>query len=216
MDFKNAIFDMDGTLIDSMQIWRNVEADSVEDIYSVKFTEQERNNLKYLTYHDFIAKSAELKVIDINISDVTEESYRRMAEVYMSGKIIIKPFVLEYLSFLKSKGVGIALATATRRNVCIPYLKQSGIFPYLDYIFTEDDAQSTKSESSKVYDLALEALQGTQEDTVIFEDVLGCIKTAKNNGYRVIAVFDKCQGDTVNEIINISDKYINTYKELME
>ena len=64
--------------------------------------------------------------------------------------------------------------------------------------------------------MALEHLNGTKEDTVVFEDVLICMQTAKNNGYRVYAVADKCQGETVNDIKKICEKFIENYKDLME
>ena len=217
MDFKNAIFDMDGTLIDSMSVWRHVQADIIEDMYGVKFTEEERETLVHLYYTEFITYAGKLKGIEVSYNDVAEESYRRMPEKYINGEISVKPYVLDYLKLLKSKGIGTALATATRKEICVPYLKISGIYPYLDCIYTtEDDAKEDKHHSSKVYDLALEHLKGTKEDTVVFEDVLYCIKTLKNNNYRVYAIADKCQGDEVSDIKKLSEKFIESYKDLME
>lgn len=217
MNFKNAIFDMDGTLIDSMSLWRHVQADCIEDIYGVKFTEEEREKLVYLYYKEFIEYAGQLIGMEVSCDVIAEESYRRMPEKYINGEISVKPYVLDFLKLLKSKGIGTALATATRKELCVPYLKKSGIYQYLDCIYTtEDDAKEEKHQSSKVYDMALEHLNGTKEDTVVFEDVLICMQTAKKNGYRVYAVADRCQGDTVNDIKKISEKFIENYKDLME
>lgn len=217
MDFKNAIFDMDGTLIDSMSLWRHVQADCIEDIYGVKFSEEEREKLVYLYYKEFVECAGKFKGIEVSCDVIAEESYRRMPEKYINGEISVKPYVLDFLKLLKSKGIGTALATATRKELCVPYLKKSGIYQYLDCIYTtEDDAKEEKHQSSKVYDMALEHLNGTKEDTVVFEDVLICMQTAKNNGYRVYAVADKCQGETVNDIKKICEKFIENYKDLME
>lgn len=217
MDFKNAIFDMDGTLIDSMYFWRDVLVDCVEQVHNVKFTKDERNALIYVPFHTLAEFSKETKDIDIKVKEVLEMCYERMLKIYLSGEIKIKPFVPEFLSQIKSKGAKIALATATKKDVCIPYLKFCGLYQYFDCIYTSfDDAKISKEKSSKIYDMALADINGTKEDTVIFEDTIDCIKTAKNNGYLVFAVSDICQGNTVDEIKRISDKFINTYKELME
>ena len=217
MDFKNAIFDMDGTLIDSMSVWRNIQVDIIEDIYGVKFSKEEREKLICLYYKEFIECAGKFKGIDVSYNEVAEESYRRVPPKYINGEISLKPYVLDFLKLLKSKGIGTALATATRKEICVPYLKKTGIYQYLDCIYTtEDDAKEEKHQSSKVYDMALEHLKGTKEDTVIFEDVLVCMQTAKNNGYRVYAVADRCQGDTANDIKKICEKYIENYKDLME
>lgn len=216
MNFKNAIFDMDGTLIDSMPVWRNVQADCIEDMYSVKFSAEERNKLLFMNYREFINTAGIFKGIYVSLRNVSEECYRRMSEKYISGEIKVKPFVLEYLAFLKEQGIRIAIATATPKNICVPYLKLCGIYPYLDCIYTEEDAKISKRKSAKVYDLALEHLLGTKENTVVFEDVLVCMQTAKKSGYRVYAIADSCQGDTVNDIKNICEKFIENYKDLME
>ena len=64
--------------------------------------------------------------------------------------------------------------------------------------------------------MALEALGGTKEEAVVFEDVLNCMETCKANGYKVIAIHDKYQKYTKERILETADLFINTYKELME
>ena len=216
MNFKYAIFDMDGTLIDSMYFWRDVLVDCIEEVHGVKFTSEQRNFFVTIPYYELALKTKEYKGVDIDSRKILSMCYERMEKIYSSGKIQIKPYALDFLALLKSKGIGTALATATKKEICLPYLEQSGLLPYLDHIYTEDDAKISKRISSRVYDLALQALGGTKEDTVVFEDVVDCIKTAKSNGYRVIAVSDVCQGNSVDEIIKTADRFINTYKELME
>jgi len=217
VNFKYAIFDMDGTLVDSMPAWRHVEFDVIEKLYGVKFSDEEKEKLEYLTFSELLREAASLKNITIDYSAITEESYALMTERYLNGQFEFKAYVKEFLAFLKSKNVGIAVATATRKSLSVPFLKEIGLYDYIDFVFTtEDDAKIGKSKSSLVYDMALEALGGTKEEAVVFEDVLNCMKTCKANGYQVIAVHDKYQKYTKDKILETADFFINTYKELME
>lgn len=217
MNFKYAIFDMDGTLVDSMPAWRHVEFDVIEKLCNVEFSNEEKEKLEYLTFSGLLREAASLKNITIDYSAVTEESYALMTDRYLNGEFEFKPYTKEYLAFLKSKNIGVAVATATRKSLSVPFLKKIGLYDYIDFVFTtEEDAKIGKGKSSLVYDMALEALDGTKEEAVVFEDVLNCMETCKKNGYRVIAVHDKYQKYTKDKILETADLFINTYKELME
>ncbi len=216
MIIKNAIFDMDGTLVDTMPHWRKIQCDILEDMYGIKIAPEIRNKFFTLTYDELLDEATKLYFINIVRKDVTAEGYRRMRNVYLHGNITFKPYALEYLRYLKENGCGIALATATTKDLVYPFFERIGILKYFDHIYTTpDDAKVGKLDSSLVYDMALKALGATKENTAVFEDVLEYVYTCKNSGYYTVAVEDNLQSHRASEIKSAADLYINSYKELI-
>lgn len=216
MNFKYAIFDMDGTLIDSMYLWRTNEISLMQEYVGKKFDIKLTEKLKILPLRQMIEYINKNFGTNIDVKTAGDASDEKMYKNYIEGKIKVKPYVFEYLLHLKSQNIKIALATATPKSLCVPFLEKVGLLEYFDVIATtKDDVNIGKSRGPDVYDFALKKLGGTKDNTVIFEDVLVAVKTAKNAGYYVISVYDEMQGNTREEIINISDKFINNYKEMM-
>ena len=174
MQIQNAIFDLDGTLIDSMPVWRNIQADAIEENTGIKFTKAER----------------------------------KMCLQY--------PMAKEYLIYLKKHGYGVGLSTATPKALCVPYLKFTGVYDLFDCIFTEEEIKVSKSIGPAVYDASLEFLGGTKENTAIFEDTLSCIRTCKKNGFYTVAIAESLTPpEYLAEIKPLADRYIRSYKEMM-
>lgn len=216
MNFKYAIFDMDGTLIDSMSLWRSIEIDLMQEYVGAKFEADIIKKLEILPLRQMLEYVNEQYGVYVDVSTAGDTSDERMSKNYLNGNIAVKPYVFEYLNFLKSRGIKLALATATPKWLCVPYLEKVGLIDYFDAIVTtKDDVKVGKSRGPDVYDAALNKVGGTKENTVVFEDVLVAIQTAKKAGFYTIAVEDKMQGDTRNLIKETADKFITSYKEMM-
>ncbi len=230
MTIQNAIFDLDGTLIDSMKHWRTVQMRIIEEMYGILLPEELQNKLIRLNDHDLIGSINELYDVTIDKREVALRSEGAMEQNYHEALLAVKPFVKEYFDFLKRNGCGIGLSTATPHHLCEPYLKKVGLYDYFDCIFTSEDAGVSKRRSPAIYDLSLHALGGTKENTAVFEDVLACIETSKKAGYYTVAVADDLQESagtiqtpkgnyetsSVEAIKATADRYIVSYKEMME
>lgn len=215
MKIKNAIFDLDGTLIDSMYLWRAYEVDILEELGGFHFSDYQRQKYLTMSLKDMVVSAEKQFSVKYDYKEVCARAISAMEPLYFSGKLEFKPYAVEFLKKLKNAGIGIALATATPKESCIPFLEKTGVLKYFDCILTtHDDIKVDKFKGPDIYDAALKALNADKETTVVFEDVIQCIKTCKNNGYYAIGIEDRVQGETVHDIKSLADRFITSYNEI--
>lgn len=211
MDFKGAIFDMDGTLTDSMYIWNGVSKrflldhgvtppDDIEETVKSMGTTQ---SAKYFV-SQFGLKHDEQYIIDY-FGKLVEEKYR---------KVIAKPFALDYLKKLKAEGKKMCVATATVRKIAKETIDRLGISDYVEFLTTCEDVGVSK-EKPDLYLRAAEKLGLDIKDVVVYEDTLVCVNTAKNAGFYTVGVSDESSKDKKENIKEVCDQYIESFEELM-
>lgn len=211
MDFKGAIFDMDGTLIDSMYIWNGVSKqflldhgitppDDIEEIVKSMGTTQ---SSKYFI-SEFGLQVDEAYIIDY-FGKLVEEKYR---------KVKAKPFAMEYLKKLKAEGKKMCVATATVKVIAQETVDRLGISDYIEFLTTCEDVGESK-EKPDIFLKAAERLGLAVEDVVVFEDTLVCVNTAKNAGFYTVGVADESSKDKKESIAKLSHKFIESFEELM-
>ena len=134
---------------------------------------------------------------------------KMVAEIYRT-KVTLKNGVREFLEVLKSKGVKMCVATVTDRPIVEDVLVRLGIRDFFDEILTCAEVGYNK-ETPHIYRAALEVLGMSKEETVVFEDALHALMTAKNDGFKVAAVYDKHETKQAQMKEN-GDYYITDFK----
>ncbi|MCC3869093.1 HAD family hydrolase [Terrisporobacter mayombei] len=211
-DFKGAIFDLDGTLIDSMGVWEKIDKEFLEkrniDIpsdYIEKINSMSFEKVAQYTIERFNLKESEEQLI---------KEWNEMAIYEYSNNIKLKPNVKEYLKKLKEDNIRIALSTSSPRILYEPVLKNNHIYEYFDALTSLEDVKRDKNYPD-IYLLAAEKLDFNPQDCVGFEDILVAINTLKKAGFKAIGVYDKYADSEIKEIKKISDKYIYDFKEII-
>lgn len=210
-NIKGAIFDMDGTLIDSMWVWSKIDEE-----YLNKRNISLPNNLKQDIEHMGFAEVAQYFKDRFNISDTIEEiqkEWSNMAFHQYAHNVSLKPGAKEFLSLLKSKGIKIALATSNSKPLIEIALKNNDIYHFFDSITTTDEVSRGK-DFPDVYLLAAERLILEPSECVVFEDILPAVKGAKAAGMIVIGVHDPYSEYQKEAIVSFADMYICKYDEL--
>ncbi len=210
MNITGAIFDFDGTVFDSMHIWKGVKFQFFDRIGLV-LNEEQREEFKKLFLLDAIelAKTRfDLKMTDKELFD---EFFILIKEKYLADT---KPKndIIEFLEKLKANGVKMGIATATGEPALIAVLEKFNMLHYFEEIYSTYTVGASKTEP-KVYDVVLNELGTEKQTTWIFEDALYAAKTAKKAGYNVVGICDKsepCQ----EELKELVDIYIHNYSEL--
>ncbi|SMC28360.1 haloacid dehalogenase superfamily, subfamily IA, variant 3 with third motif having DD or ED [Clostridium acidisoli DSM 12555] len=208
-----AIFDMDGTLIDSMWVW---------DTIDIKYLKKRGFSVPDKLRDDIIHLSFEETALyfknRFNLSDSIEEivnEWNDLAYIEYASNVNLKPYAKEYLSKLKAKGIKLAIATSNCTMLLETVLKRHGIYDLFDVITTTDEVNRGK-DFPDVYLLSAKKLSVSPSECVVFEDILPAVMGAKAAGMKVVGVHDSYSEYQKKDIMNNADIYINGYREISE
>lgn len=210
MEITGAIFDFDGTLFDSMHVWKGIRYKFFERI-GLKFTKEDEELFKGL----YLSESIPLAIKRFNLNktydDLMNDLFDYIKELYLVDAVP-KNDIVDFLDKLKSIGVKMGIATATGEPALIALLEKFDMMHYFSAIYSTFTVGASKTEP-KVYDVVLDAIGTEKETTWVFEDALYAATTAKANGYKVVGIFDKSEPRT-EELKELSDIYIHNYNEI--
>ncbi len=208
---KGAIFDFDGTIVNSMYIWENIAMDYLrslgieprENLTKVfaKFSLEQA--AKYYQEHYGVTLSASEIISGVN--EMIRDFYRT--------KVSLKNGIKEYLKYLHGNDVKMCIATLTDRNIVKETLQRLGISEYFSAVFTCSDFGVGKT-SPEIYRTALLHLGTGKEETFVFEDTLFAAQTAKNDGFSVVGILDEYEPNQ-KTLKNVSDIYALDYTDSM-
>ena len=204
MQIRGAVFDMDGTLTDSMQVWSTIGSDFIKSLGKVPADDVDR---RFTTMSSYEAVEFMQREYDIPGSrEEIAEAINRIVEKSYLEKVPLKPGVLDFLRYLDKKGIPMCVATATDEYLAEASLTRLGIRHYFKGILTSRSVGVGKTEP-KIF-LESARLLGTEpSETAVFEDSVVAIKTAKNAGFITAAVMDESFAYARDEIKEISDMW---------
>lgn len=210
MKITGAIFDFDGTLFDSMHVWKGIRY-KFFDRLGLNLTQDDEEAFQGLYLRESIILAKER----FNLQDSQEELFAKffdlIKELYLADTCP-KNDIIEFLEKLKSKGVKMGIATATGEPALIAVLEKYNMLHYFSAIYSTYTVGAAKTEP-KVYNVVLDAIGTDKETTWIFEDALYAAKTAKADGFHVVGIYDESEKNT-DELKELADVYIHNYSEL--
>lgn len=208
---KAVIFDLDGTLVDSMGLWKDIDIEFLsargiayqdnlqEMIEGMSFTE---TAVFFQEYYHLKETVDELKAI---WNHMAEEKYRH--------EVLPKPGALEFLEYLKQRGIKMGIATSNSKELVDAVNEAWHFDNYMDCIVTACSVKKGKP-APDVYLEAARQLGINPKDCLVFEDIVKGIESGKNAGMKVCAVEDSYSALQREEKKKCSDYYINTYDDI--
>lgn len=211
--YKNHIFDLDGTLADSMGDWaetmigmlREAEVEYPDDIINIITPLGDLGIAKY--FIRLGVKSTEKELID-RMHGIALCKYREL--------IPPNEGAVEYVKALKAEGKRLFVLTASPHILTDPCLARYGIFELFDGVFTCDDFDFGKSKSSPdIYRELCERAGIEASETVFYDDNVGALRAGAEAGLFTVGVYDKSSANYTEEIKDVSNRYITSFKELL-
>lgn len=226
---KVVIFDVDGTLVDSIGMWNDVDSELIKKggaiprdtvgIERDKFLAENTNGDIYFKYARYLKESYGL---NLNLEDINNLR-NTICQDYLRHGITLKPDVDLLLKKLKEQGYILVMATIGSKWVIDIYLNENtnirekcdlrDIFQTM--ILTKDDITKKKPDP-EVYLKAMEITKSKPEECIVIEDSLSGVKSAKSAGIDVVCIYDKFADCDRKQISELADYNANSYCEILE
>ncbi len=214
LEIKCIIFDLDGTLLNSNGVWKEVDSNfflkrgmEVPLGYGKKISAMGLTTAATFTKNTYNIEESEEEIIQEWL-DAVQEKYEH--------DVRLKSHVKEYLDYLKGFNIPLCVATANSKECYEPCLINNGIYHYFDHIVDVKKYKEGKTSPSIFLDIS-KKYNLDPKDILVFEDTLSVIEICKNASFNVVAVYDEgclLEDEKVKE--KISDIYINDFQSLIK
>lgn len=208
---KGYIFDMDGTLIDSMEMICRMDREIFRRLGLVP-TEEVLEDMRYIPLGEssgYIKSHFDIPLTEAEVMRILMDT---MIEGYRT--VEMKAGAIEYLEFCKSQGIKMCIATATEPEIATDVARNMGFLKYMENVTACSEVGSGKTKP----DVFLEAARrmGLEADEcVVFEDGIPGATSAGNAGFKVVGVFDPTAGEADTEKMkSITDRYIVSFDDV--
>jgi len=186
-NMKCAIFDMDGTILDSMPMWHTIANRYLESLGKIP-REDLWDNVKQLN----MVETAQYFIDEYGVQKSIEEigvEVEKLIMKYYGTSLELKKGAREFLEKLNELGIPCVLATATERSCVLACMKRLDCEKYFKEILTCLDLNTSKS-SPLIFEESARRCNAKPQESVVFEDALHAIRTAHKAGFKVCAVYD--------------------------
>ena len=211
--YQGAIFDLDGTILDSMGVWRQIDV----EFLGRRGISVPPDYLEAITPLGF-DRAAEYTIRRFSLPESREEIVRewyQMAENAYRYQVELKEGAGEWLNRLKGLNIPLAVATSSDEALFVPALKRTGIYDCFDTFVTVKEVARGKG-FPDIYEKAAGRIGCVPEQCVVFEDILQGIRGAKMGGFCAVAVYDKDSAHEEQTMRDAADYYIYSFRQLLE
>jgi len=209
---KAVIFDLDGTLIDSVRVWLEADRAFAEENgrkYDPSLSERMKG-MYFESACEFLIGALRL---DITAREAGERIHELVSDAYIN-KVSPKPFAGEYISYLRKLGKPMCVATSNSRPLAEACLERLGMHAEMEFIITSDEVGCGK-ESGLIYLKAASMLGTKPSETAVFEDSPHGLKSASSEGFYTVGVIS---GDGLWEAADAesaADAVICSFEQLL-
>lgn len=211
-DLDGFIFDLDGTLLDSLWVWHEVDCTFLMR-RGLPVTPDYAQAIAHMGFFDAARYTINRFHLNETPEQLTTEWYA-LARTAYRDRVKLKPHAETFLRQLRAQGKHLAAATSSELDLIMPCLERLGIVNLFENITTVSEVKHDKSEPD-IYLLAAERLGLSPSQCTVFEDILCGIQSAKKAGFFTVAVEEAASISDQEEIVKTTACYIHSYSELL-
>lgn len=211
-NIEGAVFDLDGTLLDSSWVWEKVDEKFLGD-RGFQVPDDYVDEISPLGAERAAVYTIERFGLNEDKDDIVRE-WIEMAKKEYATEVVYKPYAKEFLEELHKLNIKMAVATSSDRELFMKTLEREGILKYFQKIVTVDEVERGKGYPD-IYEEAARRIKVNPHKCLVFEDILAGVTGASLGEFNVVAVFDEKSKHNWEKIKSISKYSINDYKELL-
>ena len=211
-NIEGAVFDLDGTLLDSSWAWEKVDEKFLGD-RGFQVPDDYVDEISPLGAERAAVYTIERFGLNEDKDDIVRE-WIEMAKKEYATEVVCKPYAKEFLEKLHKLNIKMAVATSSDRELFMKTLEREGILKYFQKIVTVDEVERGKGYPD-IYEEAARRIKVNPHKCLVFEDILAGVTGASLGEFNVVAVFDEKSKHNWEKIKSISKYSINDYKELL-
>lgn len=210
--YKGIIFDLDGTLVDSMWVWEQIDIEFLEGhgvTGSVDFQE-EIEGMSFTETSTYFKEHFKLKA---SVEEIIEDLVNRAMDSY-KNRVKIKANVIELLEHFKSRNIPMGVGTSNSKELAQATLEGNNIRSYFKTVNTSCEVNKGKP-SPDIFLKVASVLGVEPKDCLVFEDTMAGVQAAKAAGMDVIAIYDEVTTISVERMKAEATKFIYNYSEIL-
>lgn len=211
-NIEGAVFDLDGTLLDSSWVWEKVDEKFLGD-RGFQVPDDYVDEISPLGAERAAVYTIERFGLNEDKDDIVRE-WIEMAKKEYATEVVCKPYAKEFLEEIHKLNIKMAVATSSDRELFMKTLEREGILKYFQKIVTVDEVEREKGYPD-IYEEAARRIKVNPHKCLVFEDILAGVTGASLGEFNVVAVFDEKSKHNWEKIKSISKYSINDYKELL-
>lgn len=212
-DKQAVIFDLDGTVVDSLWVWKEVDIEFLGE-RGIELPDDLQPALDGMSFYEtavYMKNRFQLSESPEELMDI----WNKMAEEMYAKKVPLKKGIEPFLKTLKAAGKKIGIASSNSKFLVETTLKANGVHAYFDSIHTANEVAQGKP-APDVYLLVAEDLQVDPKDCLVFEDIVMGIMAGQAAGMTTCAVYDQYSEYDDKRKRELADYYIEDYTVLTE
>lgn len=213
MKIKGVIFDLDGTLLDSMWVWEQVDVDFL-GARGLSVPEDYQRTIAAMGFYETALYTVERFGLTENPENIIRE-WRDMAQHMYHTQVCVKPYGKELLERLNRQGIRLGIATAAYRSLFEECLKRNGVYELFDAITETGEVKRGKG-FPDIYLRTAEKLGCSPKECLVLEDIHPGIQAAKEAGFLTMGVYEEKSNHSWREIQRDADYVIESFGELLE
>lgn len=209
---KAVIFDLDGSLVDSMWMWRQIDIEYLGRFH-IPLPEDLQNRIEGMSFSETADYFKRTFRIPDSI-DKMKADWNAMAWDKYTNEVPLKPGVADFLFACKEKGIKLGIATSNSRELVEQIAKVHGLKEYFSCIMTACEVNKGKP-APDIYLAVADKLRVLPSECLVFEDIIPGILAGKNAGMRVCGVEDAYSVSCRSEKMELADYYIEDYHNIL-